>query len=91
MFDWWRHSSPNRWAVLPLRLIVGFGFIVQIHYGFSSVNTIGLTPSGPLFGPPGYEINRLYMAALIALALGGVSAMSVDSWLSHRRRDNPRE
>jgi putative oxidoreductase len=32
-------------------------FTVHIHYGFSSVNTIGLTPSGPIFGPPGYEIN----------------------------------
>jgi putative oxidoreductase len=25
-------------------------FTLQIHYGFSSVNTIGLTPSGPVFG-----------------------------------------
>src|ERR1700750_1699678 len=27
-------------------------FFVQGHYGFSAVNTIGLTPQGPLFGPP---------------------------------------
>src|SRR6478752_3726904 len=44
-------------------------FTLHIHYGFSSVNTIGLTPSGPEFGPPGYEINLLYIAALLALAL----------------------
>ena len=42
-------------------------FTVQIHYGYSSVKTIGLTPQGPLFGPPGYEINLLYIAGLAAL------------------------
>jgi putative oxidoreductase len=60
-------------------------FTVQIHYGFSSVNTIGLTPSGPLFGPPGYEINLLYIAGLLALILNGPSALSVDRWLASRR------
>jgi putative oxidoreductase len=44
--------------------------IVKVHfrYGFSAVNTIGLTPSGPVFGPPGYEVAVLYIAALVALA-----------------------
>jgi putative oxidoreductase len=54
---------------------------VQGHYGFSSVNTIGLTASGPIFGPPGYEINLLYIAGLLALALSGPSALSVDQFL----------
>jgi putative oxidoreductase len=61
-------------------------FTVQIHYGFSSVKTIGLTPSGPLFGPPGYEINLLYIAGLIALILGGAGALSVDSFIFSRRK-----
>jgi len=52
---------------------------VQGHYGFSSVKTIGLTPGGPVFGPPGYEINLLYMAGLISLMLTGAGAYSVDS------------
>jgi len=56
-------------------------FTVQIHYGFSSVNTIGLTQSGPVFGPPGYEINLLYIAGLIALALSSPTAASVDRLL----------
>jgi putative oxidoreductase len=60
-------------------------FTVQWRYGFSSVNTIGLTPSGPLFGPPGYEINVLYIAALLALALCGPTALSVDRWLARRK------
>src|SRR5262245_31102456 len=51
-------------------------FTIHIHYGFSSVNTIGLTPAGPVFGPPGYEINLLYIAALIALALSSPTAIS---------------
>ena len=60
-------------------------FTVQLRYGFSSVNTIGLTPAGPVFGPPGYEINLLYIAALIALAVSGPSAVSVDRWRAQRQ------
>ncbi len=60
-------------------------FAVQLRYGFSSVNTIGLTPAGPVFGPPGYEINLLYIAALLALVLAGPGGWSVDRWLSRRR------
>ena len=46
-------------------------FTVHLRYGFSSVNTIGLTADGPKFGPPGYEVNLLYIAGLISLILGG--------------------
>lgn len=54
-------------------------FTIHIHYGFSSVKTIGLTPQGPLFGPPGYEINLLYIAGLISLILTGAGVFSIDS------------
>jgi putative oxidoreductase len=60
-------------------------FSVQFRYGFSSINTIGLTPSGPVFGPPGYEINLLYIAGLLALGLAGPSALSLDRWRTRRR------
>jgi putative oxidoreductase len=41
---------------VPLILsMLGAMFTVNIKYGFSAVNTIGLTPQGPLFGPPGYR------------------------------------
>jgi putative oxidoreductase len=56
-------------------------FSVHLRYGFSSVNTIGLTADGPKFGPPGYELNLLYIAGLIALILGGAGALSVDRLL----------
>jgi putative oxidoreductase len=58
---------------------------VQGRYGFSSVNTIGLTPAGLLFGPPGYEINLLYIAGLLALAFSGPTALSLDRML---KREN---
>lgn len=59
---------------------------VQIRYGFSSVNTIGLNASGPVFGPPGYEINLLYVGALLALASLGSGPLSVDHWLRASRK-----
>jgi len=61
-------------------------FTVHIRYGFSSINTIGLTANGPVFGPPGYEINLLYIAGLLALVLAGPGALSLDGWLWRRRR-----
>src|SRR5215831_18875161 len=59
-------------------------FTVHLKYGFSSINTIGLTEAGPLFGPPGYEVNLLYIAGLIALILGGAGALSIDRLLSRK-------
>ena len=75
-------------AVASVPLIVSMlvaMFTVQLRFGFSSVNTIGLSPAGPVFGPPGYEINLLYIGALLALAIAGPSAWSLDGWLVRRR------
>ena len=63
-------------------------FTIHIHFGFSAINTIGLTPTGPVFGPPGYEINLLYMAGLLALALSGPTAVSVDRFLIRKHDDD---
>src|ERR1700747_3307815 len=57
-------------AVVSVPLIVMMlvaMFTIHLRYGFSAINTIGLTVDGPQFGPPGYEINLLYIAALLAL------------------------
>lgn len=64
-------------------------FTVHLPYGFSSVNTVGLTPAGPRFGPPGYEIGLLYIAALLVLALAGPTAWSVDEYLARHRHRRP--
>jgi len=53
-------------------------FTIHIHYGFSSNKTIGLTPQGPLFGPPGYQINLLYIVGLISLILTGAGVFLID-------------
>jgi putative oxidoreductase len=143
MYDAREYLLPRKWALLPLRLVVGYGFMahglakwsrgpagfgallhqigvpfpaaaawmvtllevfgglailagvfvalasaplimsmvvamvtVHLRYGFSSINTIGLTASGPIFGPPGYEIDLLYIGSLIALALLGPGPLS---------------
>jgi putative oxidoreductase len=57
-------------------------FTIQINYGFSAVKTIGLTREGPIFGPPGYEINLLYIAGLASLILTGAGRFSVDALLA---------
>lgn len=69
---------------LILTMLVAM-FTIQINYGFSSVKTIGLTPQGPLFGPPGYEINLVYIAGLISLIFSGAGIFSVDAFISKRR------
>jgi putative oxidoreductase len=47
-------------AIVSIPLIVSM-FVAMItvngRYGFSAINTISLNESGPVFGPPGYEIN----------------------------------
>lgn len=65
-------------------------FKIHLRYGFSSINTIGLTADGPQFGPPGYEVNLLYVAGLLALIIAGAGAFSVDNWLAHRRMNSER-
>ena len=76
-------------AVVSIPLIVSMlvaMFTVHLRFGFSSVNTIGLTATGPVFGPPGYEISLLYVASLVALALLGPGPLTVPGWLRNRRR-----
>jgi putative oxidoreductase len=60
-------------------------FTVHLRYGFSAINTIGLTADGPQFGPPGYEVNLLYIAGLLALILRGAGPLSIDRLLARRR------
>ena len=50
------------------------------------MKTIGLTPEGPQLGPPGYEINLLYIACLLVLILGGAGRFSIDALRSRRRK-----
>jgi putative oxidoreductase len=146
-----RSPAADRWALVPLRLVVGFGFVahgyvkltqgpesfaailsaigvpaphlaawativvellggiammagagivvitpllaaimltalfgVHLRYGFSSIRLKAITDMGAEFGPIGYELNLLYLAALVTLAASGPSALSIDRWLARR-------
>src|SRR5262249_52312803 len=77
-------------AVVSVPLIVMMlvaMFTVHLRYGFSAINTIGLTADGPQFGPPGFEVNLLYIAGLLALILGGAGPLSTDRLLARRKRE----
>ena len=151
--DFWQGFAINRWPLLPLRLIVGFGFMehglaklakgpdafanilqaigvpgphfmawstilveilgglavilgafvtlaslpmaavllvaiftVHLPYGFSSIKLNAVTAAGAQFGPPGYEVNLLYLACLAALVLGGPRPLAIDNLIRKRRK-----
>ena len=76
-------------AIVSVPLIISMlvaMFTVQLRYGFSAVKTIGLNENGPVFGPPGYEINLLYIAGLLVLVLAGAGPWSVDQLLRRSNR-----
>jgi putative oxidoreductase len=143
-FAFLRRPSVARWAPLPLRLIVGYGFMehgvaklsrgpeafatilltmgvpaphlmawltilteligglavllgafvpilslpmaavlfvamltVHLPYGFSSIKLLSVTSGRAQFGPPGYELDLLYLACLAALVFGGSGPVAI--------------
>ena len=76
-------------AIVSIPLIVSM-FVAMVtvngRYGFSAIKTIGLNENGPVFGPPGYEINLLYIAGLLVLVLIGPGAWSIDQWRERRTK-----
>jgi putative oxidoreductase len=73
-------------ALLTVHMLVAW-WTVHLPHGFSFMNTTGQTESGPAFGMPGYEVNLLYIAGLLALILGGSGACSLERRRIHRRAD----
>src|SRR5262249_51463338 len=61
-------------------------FTVHLPNGFSSVKLLAYDASGAHFGQPGYETDLLYIAALLALCLGGAGPFSVGGWLKRSWR-----
>jgi putative oxidoreductase len=149
----WNRFSFSRWAPIPLRLIVGYGFMahgfaklakgpdafpsilhalgvpaphlmawatiltevvgglavilgafvtlvslpmaavllvamftVHLPYGFSSIKLVTVTPAGAQFGPPGYEVDLLYVACLTTLVLFGPGPLAVDGIVRKRNK-----
>ncbi len=81
-------------AAIPLIIDMLVAMVtVHLPHGFSFMNITGMGPEGPTFGMPGYEITLLYIGGLLALALGGAGAYSVDRMRADRERpaQRPRE
>ena len=74
---------PVSLPLIVVMLTAMFG--VHLRYGFSSIRLQAIGASGAVFGPVGYELNLLYVAALLTLALSGASPLSVDRWLRHKK------
>jgi putative oxidoreductase len=71
---------------LPLSAILVVAAVaVHLPYGFSSIKLRAVTAAGPQFGPPGYETDLLYLAALATLVLGGAGPLSLEGWLADKR------
>lgn len=57
-------------------------FTVHLPYGFSAIKLIGVTAAGAQFGPPGYEVDLLYIACLATLVMGGPGPFAVDGLIA---------
>jgi putative oxidoreductase len=67
------------WASIPSAMVLLVAMVtVHLQYGFSSVKLLSVTASGAQFGPVGYELNLLYLAALLVIALRGPGPLSLD-------------
>jgi len=73
-------------ASVPMILVLLTAMVtIHLPYGFFSVKLVEVTANGTRFGPVGYEIILLYLAGLVALAIGGAGRLSVDRWILTRR------
>src|SRR5512144_2728633 len=57
------------WIVsIPMAAVLFVAMLtVHLPYGFSAVKLVAVTAAGAQFGPPGYELDLLYIACLAAL------------------------
>jgi len=73
------------WASIPTALVLlAAMFTVNLPYGFSSVKLLSVSASGAQFGPVGYELNLLYLAALLVIAFQGPGPLSIDHVLDRK-------
>ena len=66
-------------ASIPMAIVLLVAiFTVHLPNGFSSIKLQAVTATGAHFGQPGYETDLLYLAALVALVLGGSGPWALD-------------
>jgi putative oxidoreductase len=73
-------------ASIPM-IVVLLVAIITVHLpnGFSSIKLLSVDASGAHFGQPGYETDLLYVAALVALVIGGSGPLTLDRLLLKKR------
>src|SRR6201987_4875015 len=72
-------------ASLPMAAVLLVAMVtVHLPYGFSSIKLLAVTAAGAQFGPPGYEVDLLYLACLAALVLGGPGPLAIDGLIRKR-------
>jgi putative oxidoreductase len=75
------------WASIPMAAVLLAAMVtVHLPYGFSSVKLMSVSPSGAQFGPVGYEVDLLYLAALLMFAIQGPGPLSIDNLWQRRLR-----
>src|SRR5215470_12137593 len=77
--------SPFASVPMAVVLLVAI-FTVHLPNGFSSIKLLSVDTAGAHFGQPGYETALLYLAALVALVLGGSGPLALDRFLLRPRR-----
>jgi putative oxidoreductase len=66
---------------LPMSAVLFVAMLtVHLPYGFSSIKLLSVTSGRAQFGPPGYELDLLYLACLAALVFGGPGPMAIDRY-----------
>lgn len=65
-------ARPVAWLGI-LEMLVAM-FTVHWAAGFSFMNVTGMTGAGMEFGPPGWEVNLLYIAAFLCIGIEGPGA-----------------
>src|SRR5882757_659358 len=72
---------------LPMAAVLFVAMLtVHLPYGFSSIKLLSVTSGRAQFGPPGYELDLLYLACLAALVFGGSGPMAIDGLLRKWRK-----
>src|SRR5580700_3476482 len=67
---------------LPMAAILFVAMLtVHLPYGFSSIKLLSVTSGRAQFGPPGYELDLLYLACLAAVVFGGSGPMAIDHYV----------
>src|SRR6201998_3795072 len=66
---------------LPMAAVLLVAMLtVHLPYGFSSIKLLTVTSGRAQFGPPGYELDLVYLACLTALVFGGSGRMAIDQY-----------